>query len=81
MNVLKIDDDDDEFYYFQGNWGASDTLIQEGGEKVRTNKEDDRLKKLKSKTEIDSYAECYPGFVQQFICYVFNNNNNNNLVW
>ena len=26
-------------------------------------KEDERLKKLKRKTEIDSYAECYPGWV------------------
>ena len=24
-------------------------------------KEEERLKKLKQKTEIDSYAECYPG--------------------
>ena len=23
--------------------------------------EEDRIKKLKAKTEIDSYAECYPG--------------------
>lgn len=25
--------------------------------------EEDRIQKLKQKTEIDSYAECYPGYV------------------
>ncbi|XP_050409914.1 protein Red [Patella vulgata] len=36
-------------------------------EKSKGGKEsDDRIKKLKAKTEIDSYAECYPGLMESY---------------
>jgi len=38
--------------------------MEEEKEKEKTNVEKDRLKKLKRKTDIDSYAECYPGMME-----------------
>lgn len=36
--------------------------MQDAGDKIRSSREEEQLKKLKSRTEIDSYAECYPGY-------------------
>lgn len=38
--------------------------IEEEKEKVANKKEEERLRKLKAKMEIDSYAECYPGMME-----------------
>ncbi|KAL3880967.1 hypothetical protein ACJMK2_033168 [Sinanodonta woodiana] len=35
--------------------------LEEEKEKASAKREEERIKKLKAKTEIDSYAECYPG--------------------
>jgi hypothetical protein len=41
-------------------------MVVEGAEKAKPVKEDKLMNRLKSKTEIDSYAECYPGLVKVF---------------
>lgn len=38
--------------------------IEEEKEKAANKKEEERLRKLKAKMEIDSYAECYPGMME-----------------
>ncbi|GAB1603986.1 protein Red-like [Argonauta hians] len=38
--------------------------IEEEKEKAASKKEEERLRKLKAKMEIDSYAECYPGMME-----------------
>lgn len=38
--------------------------LEEEQKKLTAKVEEDRIKKLKAKTEIDSYAECYPGMME-----------------
>ena len=38
--------------------------LEEEKEKVKVDAEKERLKKLKRKTEVDSYAECCPGMAE-----------------
>ncbi|XP_076446295.1 protein Red-like [Babylonia areolata] len=38
--------------------------LEEEHKKLTAKIEEDRIKKLKAKTEIDSYAECYPGMME-----------------
>lgn len=47
---------------FGKGWGGTESA--DNNDKVRSNREEEQLKKLKSRTEIDSYAECYPGMME-----------------
>jgi hypothetical protein len=45
--------------------------MTDGAEKAKPVKEDKLMNRLKSKTEIDSYAECYPGSVKTVALHFF----------
>lgn len=49
---------------FSKGWAGAEAAMQDAGDKIRSNREEEQLKKLKSRTEIDSYAECYPGMME-----------------
>ena len=45
----------------ESSGGFSSVGVNDGMTEKKPPKEEERIKKLKSKMEIDSYAECYPG--------------------
>lgn len=47
---------------FGKSWAGTEAA--DSNDKLRSNREEEQLKKLKSRTEIDSYAECYPGMME-----------------